>query len=356
MRVAVTGGGTGGHITPALAVIDRIQGIEVLYVGEASGLEERLCKEAYVPFSGIKAGKLRRYFSFKNFLDFFKVPVGVFQAWKVLRTFKPDVLFAKGGYVSLPVVMAARMLRVPVVAHESDVTPGLTTRLVSKFASKILLSWDESKEHFKMYAKKSEVVGNPVREMIFKGTIALGKENTGFSSDLPVVMIMGGSGGAQSINELVWTALPELIQFCQVIHVTGPGKIAVNFNNQKRYQSFEYVGDELPDIYAITDLVVGRAGASSIAEWVALGLPSILIPLGTHASRGDQLVNAEMCRDKGWSEVFREDGGSVEQLVKMIRDLVENKERRKKMHTAMSATGKKIRGAGGKIARMLKSF
>lgn len=244
--------------------------------------------EIGVNFKGIQTGKLRRYFSFENFVDFFRLPIGFVQSYFALLKFKPNVVFSKGGYVGIPVVYAAKLLKIPVVLHESDVLPGLANKLASKKADVICMSYIESKGLLPRNIKKV-VTGNPVREFITKGDKARGFEFTGLNQDLPVILVMGGSQGAKHINEAIIEALPNIN--ANVIHITGKGKKLMD--NTDQYKSYEYINKELPDLYAISRVVISRAGANSLAEIAALGLPSILIPIAKAASRGEQTINAE---------------------------------------------------------------
>jgi UDP-N-acetylglucosamine--N-acetylmuramyl-(pentapeptide) pyrophosphoryl-undecaprenol N-acetylglucosamine transferase len=302
MRIVLTGGGTAGHVLPNVAVIEgfkeKYPNTELLYIGSKNGPEKVLAEKAGVLFEAVACGKLRRYLSFENVKDFFRVPVGIFQARKILKEFKPDKVFSKGGFVSVPVCVAAWSLKIPVVLHESDFSPGLANRISAKFADTICVSFEESKKFFRK--KNVKVCGNPVRKMIFGGKKEKGFTLTGFTPDKPVLLIMGGSLGAKQINDLTFNNLPELLKHCQVVHITGKGKGSINHVREKLkdYKQFEYLHEELADIYAITDLVVGRAGANTLAEISALGLPSVLIPLSLDVSRGDQIENAKIFEEK----------------------------------------------------------
>lgn len=248
-----------------------------------------------IAYKGIPTGKLRRYFSWENFTDFFKIPFGVAQAFSILRAFKPHVVFSKGGYVSMPVMFAARMLKIPIILHESDVTPGLANKIGAKRATVLCLAHYESQRYFTKH-KNKVVTGNPVREIIFHGDREKGYKLTGFSKDFPTILIMGGSQGAKHINEEVSLAANELAQYYQIIHITGQGKlpeaIPISESCRARYKAYEYVDEQLAHFYQITDLVVARSGANTLAEIDALKIPAILIPISSDASRGEQLLNA----------------------------------------------------------------
>lgn len=296
-------------------------------------MEEEFAKKHHIHFVGIQVGKLRRYFSWQNFADVFRVPIGFFQALFALQKFRPQVVFAKGGYVSVPVGFAAAVLRIPLVLHESDATPGLATRLLRPFAKKVFLS---------------TVVGTPVREEILHGEKKKGYEITGFSPHKPVVLIIGGSLGAASLNKLVWSALPQLLEFCQIIHLTGHGKMSVEINDKTRYIAFEYADKTLPHFYAIADLVVSRAGASVLSELIALRKPHILIPLGTHASRGDQWANAKFFKEKFGSSVLAEKNLTVNDFVTAIKNVIQKPE-----VNISEEEGRKVRESAHIIATFL---
>jgi len=280
---------------------------EILYVGSKNGPEkEAVLKFAAkmdfknLEFKGITCGKLRRYFSFENFVDAFRVPLGFFQSLGIIRKFRPEVVFSKGGYVSVPVVLAARVLRVPVLAHESDVVPGLATRISAKVADKVLLSFEESKKYFKLddkFKDKFIVTGNPIRSEILKGVKEKGLKLCGFHKFKPVVLVMGGSLGAMQVNNIVWNCLPELLKKYQIVHITGKGNLKFGLNKEG-YKQFELLFDELKDVYAACDLIVTRGGANALAEVAALEKRAVVIPLGTASSRGDQIINAKFCSEK----------------------------------------------------------
>jgi UDP-N-acetylglucosamine--N-acetylmuramyl-(pentapeptide) pyrophosphoryl-undecaprenol N-acetylglucosamine transferase len=306
LRLALAGGGTGGHIMPNIAIINDLRmklsadaedSPEILYFGTKKGMEEKLVAPLGVKFRAISCGKLRRYFSLQNFADFFKIPVGIFQAYFTLLFFKPQVIFCKGGYVSFPVAVAGWLNRIPVVLHESDVVPGLANKLSARFSRVICVSWEETKKYFPL--KKVVFTGNPVRPEITEGNPEDAREFTGLKEKLPTVLIMGGSQGAESVNEAVFSILKELVRSYQIIHICGEkqvneGQILLRGNpHSERYKSFAFIGDNLKHVYSLSDLIVSRAGANSLFEIELLNKPSVIIPLGTKSSRGDQIVNAE---------------------------------------------------------------
>jgi UDP-N-acetylglucosamine--N-acetylmuramyl-(pentapeptide) pyrophosphoryl-undecaprenol N-acetylglucosamine transferase len=323
----------------------------VFYIGGRKSAEEKIAKEHGIPFYGIYTGKLRRYFDFKNFTDAFKVPLGFLQALYRLWRLKPDLVFAKGGYVSVPVVLAAHVLRIPIWLHESDVTPSLSAKICGRYAAKIWLSFEESRQFFPN-VKNIEVVGNPIRKKITKGSCEHGYKFTSFHGDKPVVMIVGGSSGAESMNKIVYEILHKLLQEVQIIHVTGPHSdlpfhmAAVDKHN---YRSYEFLEGELADCYAISDLVVSRAGSGSLFEILACGIPMILIPLPSFASRGDQLENAAIFEKHGLAKVLHQETLKPEKLLKEILGLLHDKHACTDMMKAQSEI--KLKDATEKIAR-----
>lgn len=308
-----------------------------------------------IDFYGISAGKIRRYWDLKNFTDFFKVPFGIIESYKILKKLKPDLIFAKGGYVSVPVIFAACALGIPVWMHESDVSPGLANKICAKFADRIFLSFEESRLFFKN--ARVSVVGNPIREEILRGDLNKGCKFTGFSKDLPVILVVGGSTGARSLNQLVYEILPELLKKTQVIHITGQeaAKFLPSANLEKtRYRAFEFLGKELADCYAIADLVVSRAGSGSIFEVAAVGRPLLLIPLPRYASRGDQIENAACFANKGFAFALDQETLSPQQLKKTIFEMMKDKVLREKMVQSQKIALQK--DAAHKIAQEIFSF
>lgn len=298
--------------------------IEFFYIGEKNSIEERLIREEGVPFFGIHAGKMRRYFDLKNIADVFKIPLGIFESLRILRRVKPKLVFSKGGYVSVPVCLAAWMLKVPVWIHESDVSPGLATKICRRFAQKIFLSFEESKQFFP--GRPVEVVGNPIRKEVTQGKPEKGYELTGFSPKHPVVLIMGGSTGSQFLNEMVAKILPELErEKIQVVHITGPHPATFLPPASPWYRSFAFLNKELPHIYAVASLVISRAGSGSIFEILACGKKLILIPLPRAGSRGDQIENAEVCEKHGWAKVLLQEGLTAGQLKESILEALKHK-------------------------------
>jgi UDP-N-acetylglucosamine--N-acetylmuramyl-(pentapeptide) pyrophosphoryl-undecaprenol N-acetylglucosamine transferase len=303
LTVCLTGGGTAGHVTPHFALLPELRrrGWHCFYVG-STGLEKPLVEAAGIEFKAISSGKLRRYFSVQNAVDLFKVAAGCVQALAILAAKRPDVVFSKGGFVAVPVAVAAWLLRIPVVTHESDTTPGLATRIISRFATRIIYTFPETGARL---PPGSVQTGTPIREELFAGDAERGRKLCGFATApaLPTLMIMGGSQGAQRINAALERILPDLVAGYRIIHLTGKGKrLAFTHAN---YKGVEYASDELKDFLALADYVVSRAGANSLFELLALRKPMLLIPLEM-GSRGDQVINAEAFVRNGWAAVLRE--------------------------------------------------
>ena len=318
-------------------------------------------REEEIPFYGIHAGKLRRYFDFKNVIDAFKVPLGFFEALRILRQKKPTIVFAKGGYVSVPVVFAARALGIPVWLHESDLTPGLSNRLCSRAASQIWLSFEESTRYFAGRDPQSvHVVGNPIRREVTQGNKKRGYEFTGCSSEKPVVLVMGGSSGAASLNALIFKIIPQLARHAQVVHVTGALTDEIRalcdtlVQKEKSYHHFDFIGEELSDVYAITDLAVSRAGSGSLFELLACGIPMVLVPLPKSASRGDQIENAASFATRGWATALDQDSLTTERLAEVITQFVKDENMRTGMINAQkNAT---LTHGASEIASALRDF
>lgn len=320
-RILFTGGGTAGHVIVNMALIPYYQkdGWEIDYIGSHNGIERDLIETLKgVTYHPISTGKLRRYISKENLKDPFKVLKGTFEAYRIIGKRKPSVIFSKGGFVSVPVVAAAKLRRVPTIIHESDYTPGLANKLSIPFAEKILATFPETLEY--LPKEKSEHVGAVIREELFKGNKEKGLQFAGLTKEKPVLLIMGGSGGSQKINETVRNSLSELLSIFQIIHICGKGKVDENIK-EKGYVQFEYVHDELKDVFAATDFVLSRAGSNAIFEFLALRIPMLLIPLSRAASRGDQIVNAESFKKKQYANVLEEEDLTNERLVKELRRL-----------------------------------
>ena len=325
-HIVLTGGGTAGHVTPNIALMGRLkeQGYQISYIGSYNGIEKTLIEELGIPYYGISSGKLRRYFDLKNFTDPFRVLKGFSEARKMLKQLKPDVVFSKGGFVTVPVVVAAGRLKIPAIIHESDMTPGLANKLCIPSAVKVCCNFPETKAH--LPEGKAVVTGTPIRPELLQGDADKGRAFTGFTSEKPVIMIIGGSLGAQAVNDAIRRILPELLKDFQVVHLCGKGKQDDSKNDLKGYVQYEYIESELADLFAMADIVISRAGANAICELQALKKPNLLIPLSANASRGDQILNARSFEKQGFSMVLEEEAITDEVLLKAIHDLYAHRE------------------------------
>ena len=325
-KILLTGGGTAGHVTPNLALIPSLKeaGYEIRYIGSYNGIERKLIENAGIPYDGISSGKLRRYFDLKNFSDPFRVLKGYGEARKLIKKYKPDVLFSKGGFVAVPVVLAAKHYHVPTIIHESDMTPGLANKLCIPSAKKVCCNFPETVNS--LPKDKAVLTGTPIRQELLNGNREAGRQFCGFTADKPVLMIIGGSLGAASVNDHVRKILPELLKDFQVIHLCGKGKMDEKLTGTAGYVQYEYIKDELPDLFALADVVISRAGANAICEISALHKPNLLIPLSANASRGDQILNARSFERQGYSVVLEEEELNHDVLLKAITDLYQNRE------------------------------
>lgn len=324
-KIIMTGGGTAGHVTPNLALIPKLKekGFEIKYIGSFDGIEKEIITENNIPFFGISCGKLRRYFDVKNFTDPFKIIIGIAQAIRVLSKEKPDVIFSKGGFVAVPVVIAASIKKIPVVAHESDMTPGLANKLSEPFCDKLCVTFRESLKFIK--GNKGVLTGSPIREEILRGDKDKGKKICGFSDNKEILFIMGGSLGSKLINEEIRKNMNQLLKKFNIIHICGKGNIDKNLVNINGYRQFEYVSEELPHFMKAADYIISRAGANSIFEFLALKKPTLLIPLSKKASRGDQILNAKSFEKEGYSLMLEEEDINNDILYKKILELKERK-------------------------------
>ena len=333
-KIVLTGGGTAGHVSPNIALLPYLRdaGYEITYIGSKKGIEKNLIADYGLPYVGISTGKLRRYFDLKNFTDPFRVINGFREARSFLKKYRPDVVFSKGGFVSVPVVRAAGSLKIPCIIHESDMTPGLANKLCFGAAKKICCNFPETLEM--LPAGKAVLTGTPIRAELFTGEREKGLELCGFSGEKPVMMVMGGSQGAVSVNKAVRGNLTELLKTFQIVHLCGKGHFDESLSNVEGYRQFEYVKEDLKHLFAAADLLVSRAGANAICEILALGKPSLLIPLPTKGSRGDQILNANSFAEQGFSEVL-EDEKAADQIVEKAVELYNN---RAKYQEAMKAS------------------
>ena len=348
LRLAITGGGTGGHVLPALAVIADLRRrgavADLIWIGSRDGVEYRAAEEAGIRFAAIPTGKLRRYLSIRNLTDAARVPLGVLAARRVLAAFRPDVVLSTGGFVSVPAVIAARGIA-PVLTHEQTVIIGLANRINARFADVLAVSHRQTEVLAGGLHRRVVVTGNPVRTALATGDRARGLRHLGFDTALPVVYVTGGARGASPINQRIAALLPGILDHMQVVHQTGPlsanadaGKLSqlretLPETVRSRYSVVEFLRDELPDVYAAADLVVGRAGAGTIAELAYVGLPAILIPLP--GARGDeQTVNARVLGDVGAAIVIDQLAATPARLEKEFLTLLGDPERRTRMANA----------------------
>lgn len=324
-QIVLTGGGTAGHVTPNIALLPtlRAAGYHISYIGSREGIEKKLMEAQKIPYYGISSGKLRRYFDWKNFTDPFRVIKGFAEASSLMKKLKPDIVFSKGGFVSVPVVMAARRHHIPVICHESDLTPGLANRLSIPSATKICCNFPETLSH--LPEGKAVLTGCPIRRELMEGKKAAALTLTGFLPDKPVLMVMGGSLGAAAVNQAVRDALPELLKDWQIVHLCGKGKLDETLRHTKGYVQYEYIQNELPDLFALCDLVISRAGANAICELLALRKPTLLIPLPAKASRGDQILNARSFERQGFSMVIEEEQLNKEALLQAVAHLSQHR-------------------------------
>ena len=327
-RIILTGGGTAGHCIPNLALVPHLKliGFDIGYIGSIEGIESKLVKNAGLPYYGISTGKLRRYFDLKNFTDPLRVIKGYGEALGILRKLRPDIVFSKGGYVSVPVVRAAALLGIPVIIHESDMTPGLANKLCIGAAKKVCCSFRETMGHIP--DNKAVFTGSPIRDELKLGNRDRAVEFTHIrEGDYPCLLVMGGSLGAQHVNEAVRRVLPKLLPEMNVIHLCGRGKIDPTLNRTNGYIQYDYIDKEMADLFALADFVISRAGSNAIFEILAMKKPNLLIPLPAGSSRGDQILNAESFERSGYSLVLKEEDMSDESLLKGIMSLRENKDK-----------------------------
>ncbi len=324
-KIILTGGGTAGHVTPNIALIPELRekGWDISYVGTEKGIEHELIEREGIPFYSVRSGKLRRYMSKENVKDAFRVLEGILDAKKVLKEIKPDVVFSKGGFVAVPVVIAAGKLGIPVVAHESDMTPGLANKLAMPYAKTVCTTFPETLKYIK--DGKGVYTGSPIRSGLFDSNSKRGLDYCGFDDKKPVILSMGGSLGAVKINNALRAALPSLLKDFQVVHLCGKGNLDESITGTEGYKQFEYVNEQLKDIFAAADVIISRAGSNSISEFLALKKPCLLIPLSTNASRGDQILNAESFEKQGFARVLKEE--NIESLEAEVRELYKNKDK-----------------------------
>ncbi len=324
-RIILTGGGTAGHVTPNLALIPTLkkEGWEIHYIGTAEGIERKLIEKVEgVTYHCVKSGKLRRYFDLKNFTDPFKVLAGCFKSAALVRKINPDIVFSKGGFVSVPVVYGAKFSGVPVLLHESDMTPGLANRLTAPFAEAMCCTFPEAA---KAAGSKGRVTGTPLRAELFQGSREQGMKLFSLTDSRPVLMIIGGSSGAQAINKAVREALPKMTQCFQVLHLCGKGNLDAECEGVKNYHQYEYLDEDLKHAYACADVLISRAGSNVLCEILALKKPALLIPYPKEASRGDQILNAQSFEQRGLSHVLMQENMTAETLMSSVIDVYKSR-------------------------------
>jgi len=307
--ILLTGGGTAGHVSvnEALIPVFSEKGYEIHYIGSHDGIEKELIGDGHpeVHYHAIQSGKLRRYFSIRNFTDPFRVGAGVIQALGIIRKIKPEIIFSKGGFVSVPVVLAAKMAKVPVVIHESDVTPGLANKMALPFSNHIFTVFEETLSY--VPGLKSTCSGAIIRPELFNGVREDGLRIAGLSGQKPILIIMGGSQGSVILNEAVRKDLKAILVNFNIIHLCGKGNHDDTLEEVPGYTQFEYVTENLPHLLAVSDYAVSRAGSNAIFELLALQKPMLLIPLSAAKSRGDQILNASHFKSLGLARVLKEE-------------------------------------------------
>ncbi len=324
-KIVLTGGGTAGHVITNIALLKPLKekGYEVHYIGSYNGIERELIEAEGIPYYPISSGKLRRYFDVKNFTDPFRVIKGLFQSVRILRKIRPNVVFSKGGFVSVPVVIASSMVKVPAVIHESDMTPGLANKIASRYARKVCCNFPETIKHIK--DGKGVFTGSPVRKELFEGNKQKAKDFCQFTDNKPTLLIMGGSSGAKTINDTIRSILDRLLERFNVIHLCGKGHMDDALHRKPGYSQHEYVREELKDLLALSDVVISRAGANTIGELLALNKPNILIPLPLSSSRGDQILNANSFEKQGFSVKLNQEDLTGDLLITTLNDLYDNR-------------------------------
>lgn len=356
-KIVFTGGGTAGHVNVNLALIPQFQkeGWSTQYIGSAQGIEKQLISGLpNVPYHVIATGKLRRYFDWNNIKDPFRVVKGAYQAYRILKKEKPDIVFSKGGFVSVPVVIGAWMNRIPVIIHESDMTPGLANRISVPFASKVCTTFPETVRYLK--GRKTQHIGAVIRKELQQGSAHQGLLLCNFVKSKPVLLIMGGSQGSGAINRAVRACLPQLLEQYQIVHLCGKGNIDVSLHSRS-YVQYEYITDELPDILAMASLVISRAGSNSIFELLSLRIPMLLIPLSRQASRGDQILNAQSFQKAGYAEVLEEETLTAESLLDAVQRTFLHRQAfiERMQNSPMQDTLSKLSGVIRQSAKKLKN-
>jgi len=320
--IAFSGGGSAGHVTPNIALMDafRDDGWRLVYFGTPGGIERQIIAKTGTDYVAVPSGKLRRYFSWANFIDPFKIGFGIVMATLHMIRLRPRVLFSKGGFASVPPVVAAWLTGVPVVIHESDRSPGLANKLTARFAKRICVAFEDC-AFLKTDPGRAVLTGPPVRDGLFAGDAQKGRALIGADGSKPVLLVFGGSLGARAINQAVREALDTVLDHYVVAHVPGAGNLDPSLKATPGYRQFEFLHDEFADLLAAADLVVSRAGANALAELVALQKPHLLIPLPASQSRGDQIENAAAYEARGASLVRAEEDLTSQTLLKDLATL-----------------------------------
>ena len=316
-RIVLTGGGSAGHVTPNLAIVSELRkrNFEIFYIGSKNGIEKGIVERHNIPFFSITTGKIKRYMSLSNLSTPLSVIKGIIEAKKILKEQKINIVFSKGGYVAVPVVIAAHQLKIPVISHEADFTPGLANKLATPFSTIVCTNFEETAKMIKN--NKGIYTGCPIRSELLNGDINTAKNILNFNNDKPIILILGGSLGSNFINTMIRENLDLLLKDFNIIHSTGIGKLDTSYQTKidsntynykyNNYKQYELIRDELPHFYKISDLIISRAGANVIFELLSLKKPNLLIPLGLNASRGDQILNANSFKSHGFSEVIFEE-------------------------------------------------
>lgn len=335
-KIVLTGGGTAGHVTPNIALLPKLRELsyDISYIGSYRGIEKDLIEAMNVPYYGISSGKLRRYLDLKNLSDPFKVVKGLGQSVRLLHKLKPDIVFSKGGFVSVPVVLAAKFCHIPVIIHESDITPGLANKIAIPAAKKVCCNFPETLQY--LPEGKAVLTGSPIRQELLSGSPDRARNYCHFTSSKPVLLVIGGSTGSKVINDAIRAQLPVLLKDYQIIHLCGKGNLDDSLVGTDGYAQFEYISQQLKDMFALADIVVSRAGANAICELLALHKPNILIPLSAAASRGDQILNAKSFEKQGFSYVIEEENLTKESLLEAIQTVSSQKQN---YISAMSKSG-----------------
>lgn len=326
-KIVLTGGGTAGHVNPNIALIPFLKekGYDIFYIGSKDGIEKELIKPLGIKYYEISSGKLRRYLDFKNFTDAFNVLRGISEAKSIIKKIKPNIIFSKGGFVSVPVVIGGYFNKIPIIIHESDISPGLANKISIPFCQKICTTFPEAL--LNIPKEKGILTGSPIRSELFKGNAEIGKKIASFKLEKPVVLFMGGSLGSVKINNILREALPNLLKDYNIIHLCGKNNLESSLNKLEGYFQLEYAKDELSHFLEYADIIVSRAGSNAICEILALKKPNLLIPLSKNASRGDQILNANSFKNQGFSNVLLEEDLNKKSLLKNIDTLFKEKEK-----------------------------